>query len=488
MPLLHELSELRQRFLALCENDDLLPGPDEITSGLTTLLSHQSSPPDHDDLLLEALLQDLLPPLSALADHLQARLAPAPSSLPAGMEQFVETFRKDAEERLRALSISLMGVFGQKPNPEALTETTNHLHALRGSAAMLQLQDVADLTRQMETLLQSRRSLPPEERQWPTRTILRAFAILHEAIHEDPIAIIAEDLEEVRAALLASHSRSSPSPPPPPPASSSQPVEPPTQKEEEQPILIVDDSDTIAASVAFVLSELDVPLEIASHGEEALQLLREKPFSLVISDVDMPNMDGITLIRTIRADPTLTHLPLILLTSLDHPEERQIGLDAGATDYLIKGSIGGGELLEKVRTHLAQAPSFTPRSRQNSLKILVAEDTETVAASIAFLLSERPYEISIASDGREALKHLEKSRYDLLITDMQMPYMGGVELVSHLRANPLLSSLPVIMLTSVQDEEAIETALAAGVDRYLIKGEIAGGKLLSIVDEFLQEP
>ena len=236
--------------------------------------------------------------------------------------------------------------------------------------------------------------------------------------------------------------------------------------------------------------------------EEALRMLRERPYSLIISDIAMPRLDGIALTRMIRDDDYLSDIPVILLTSLDHPNERDAGFDAGANDYIIKGSIGGGELVHRVRELLKIAP-FVPTEavhRASRRRILVAEDTETVAASIAFVLSEGDYDIVLASNGHEALTNtlmldeencgltkLERERFDLLISDWQMPSMSGYELTRAVRVSAHIAQIPIVLLTSLDSDKVRQDAFDAGANRFLVKGEIGGGLLLEVVEELIEK-
>ena len=88
----------------------------------------------------------------------------------------------------------------------------------------------------------------------------------------------------------------------------------------EQRILVVDDVETIAASIGFVLSELDVPVDVVTDAREALRMLHERPYSLVVSDVSMPGMDGVELVNAMREDDILRDVPVVLLTQLDKPD------------------------------------------------------------------------------------------------------------------------------------------------------------------------
>ncbi|TXD41642.1 response regulator [Lujinxingia vulgaris] len=523
------IDTLRARFEALSEPESAhSEGSAKIAQGLADIIG------ELDDEGADATRLDVIVRgLSGLADFLSARQA-ASSKAPAkvkasggaaaGLEQFVEAFQQEASRRLTGLSIAMMGIFSEHGSEEALQQSTSHLHAIRGGAAMLGLKPVAEVTGTMEQVLVAMRKVEPSKRAWPTKTLLRGYALIEDAAREKGARIdemqADEIVQELRktlgelgqtrqagesksgaAVLVPAKQASGAKTSPEAGAEANEVAEIPAEIEGvaevtdvedgpapevlEQRILVVDDIPTIAASVGFLLSDLEVPIDIAENGEEALQMLQEQAYSLVISDVDMPRMDGVALTRMVRSTPGLDHIPVILLTSLDHPEQREAGLKAGAIDYLIKGSIGGGELVNRVQEILTVAPYVERQETVRKQRILVAEDTETVAASIAFVLSEGPYDIVLATDGKDALSRIKQADYDLLITDMQMPYMSGTELVRAVRGLGTFDDLPIVMLTSVQDEEEIAQAVSAGVNRYLIKGEIAGGKLLNLVEELL---
>jgi len=114
-------------------------------------------------------------------------------------------------------------------------------------------------------------------------------------------------------------------------------------------ILVADDSLTTRAAMKAVLEIAGFAVVAAADGEEALGLLRESGAQLVVSDVQMPRLDGLGLTRAVKADPRLRATPVILVTSLDAPEDRAAGLDAGADGYLVKREVERGQLLELVQ-------------------------------------------------------------------------------------------------------------------------------------------
>src|SRR5690349_20521438 len=101
-------------------------------------------------------------------------------------------------------------------------------------------------------------------------------------------------------------------------------------------ILIVEDSATQAVQLRYHLESQGYSVVVARNGREALALASEKPPSIVISDVVMPEMDGYTLCRNIKAKPALTNIPVILLTSLSSPHDVLHGLECGADNFIRK--------------------------------------------------------------------------------------------------------------------------------------------------------
>jgi two-component system chemotaxis sensor kinase CheA len=114
-------------------------------------------------------------------------------------------------------------------------------------------------------------------------------------------------------------------------------------------VLVADDSLTTRSAMKAMLEMAGYAVVAASDGEEAFALLRESGARLLVSDVQMPRLDGLALARRVKADPRLRATPVILVTSLEAPEERAAGLDAGADGYLVKREVERGKLLELVR-------------------------------------------------------------------------------------------------------------------------------------------
>ncbi len=119
-------------------------------------------------------------------------------------------------------------------------------------------------------------------------------------------------------------------------------------------VLVADDSLTTRSAMKAILEIAGYEVVPAADGEEALRLLRQARCQLVVTDVQMPRMDGLALTRQIKADPLLAKTPVVVVTSLDGPSDRAAGLEAGADGYLVKRDIERGKLLDLVRQLLPE--------------------------------------------------------------------------------------------------------------------------------------
>jgi two-component system chemotaxis sensor kinase CheA len=113
-------------------------------------------------------------------------------------------------------------------------------------------------------------------------------------------------------------------------------------------VMVVDDSIVTRMLEKSILEAAGYTVHVAADGVEAIRALQMTPVDLVVSDVNMPNMDGLVLTQQIRADTQLRHVPIILVTSLDSPDDQVRGMEAGADAYIVKSSFSQEGLLETV--------------------------------------------------------------------------------------------------------------------------------------------
>jgi len=129
------------------------------------------------------------------------------------------------------------------------------------------------------------------------------------------------------------------------------PAAPPLEEKEAErkSVLVVEDSITARTLLKNVLEATGYDVKTAVDGVDAFTQLRTSEFDIVVSDVDMPRMNGLDLTAKIRSDKKLADLPIVLVTALDSREDRERGIDVGANAYIVKSSFDQSNLLEVIR-------------------------------------------------------------------------------------------------------------------------------------------
>ena len=103
------------------------------------------------------------------------------------------------------------------------------------------------------------------------------------------------------------------------------------------------------------------------------------------------------------------------------------------------------------------------------MRILVVDDDKTTRKMLQMILKSKGYDVVTAENGMDGLQKLGLEQINLILTDMNMPYMDGIEFTKQVKSSPEYSSIPIVMLTTEADEEEKQKAYAAGVDDYLVK-------------------
>ena len=145
-------------------------------------------------------------------------------------------------------------------------------------------------------------------------------------------------------------------------------------------VLVVDDAVTTRAMERGLLELAGYQVKVAVDGLDAWTTLKSERFDLVVSDVDMPRMNGFELTQRIRADETLQDLPVVLVSALEAREDKERGIEVGANAYVVKSSFEQSNLLEIIH-RLGVRPM---------IRVLLAEDSAVTRAYLSYLLEEIP--------------------------------------------------------------------------------------------------
>jgi PAS domain S-box-containing protein len=257
-------------------------------------------------------------------------------------------------------------------------------------------------------------------------------------------------------------------------------------------ILVAEDTESVASFIAASLSAKGYRVIVARNGQEALERIPQHHPDMILTDVQMPGMHGLDLIRHVRATPLLATLPIIVLTGQDSGASREECLEAGADDFMEKPFTLQElyRVVEKQRKRTATAagenplpgtdgeppsPAARPRGGKvgsvpaEQIRILLAEDNEATITLLSDYLWARGYWVTVARNGQEALDRAREAPPAVILMDIQMPGMHGLEAIQRLRAEPILAEVPVIAVTALAMPGDRERCLAAGANEYLSK-------------------
>lgn len=237
-------------------------------------------------------------------------------------------------------------------------------------------------------------------------------------------------------------------------------------------ILIIDDSVTFRESLKEALHDANYRVVVAGSGEEGLRMAADLSPSAAIVDGQLPGIDGATVIRRIRLDAALRALPCLLLTRSEDRNAEMEALDAGANSFVRKGediAVVLARLNAMLRSAAGRITKQATTSLQAPKKVLAVDDSETYLQGVADALRVDGYEMVLARSGEEALELLAVQPVDCILLDLMMPGIGGRETCKRVKAEPNMGDIPVVMLTAVEDREAMIQGLSAGADDYIAK-------------------
>jgi DNA-binding response OmpR family regulator len=249
-------------------------------------------------------------------------------------------------------------------------------------------------------------------------------------------------------------------------------------------ILLADDSALIHKHTVPILEEAGYDVVSAHDGDEALRLCDERTPDLIITDVEMPKVDGYLVCKRIKESARAAPIPVIICSALGEAQDLERGFDAGADDYLVKPAVPD-ELVSRIRA-LISTFGLETGARE---RILVADDSPAVRHLIADSLVRQGFAVITAGDGQEALEHAlspKEGQLDMVITDYDMPKMTGFELVHALKRDPRTRDLPTMMLTARDTRRDQAQMRAAGLTSYLVK-PFSVDKCVAMVERVLAE-
>ena len=237
-------------------------------------------------------------------------------------------------------------------------------------------------------------------------------------------------------------------------------------------VLIIDDDKAIHDLLERELAAKGYHVLHAKGGREGLKIAKQTRPDLITLDIIMPDLDGWSVLKTLKDDLELRDIPVVLVTIMG---DRDMGFALGAADYITK-PLDREMLLAAVNRHAR---------RVEGAQVLVVDDDWKSRDMLRRTLAKEGWTVAEASNGREAISLLERSRPALVLLDLMMPEMDGFELLERMRREDGWRDIPVVVVTAKDLTRAEVDHLNGHVVKILQKGAYQRSELLTEVHDMV---
>ena len=267
-----------------------------------------------------------------------------------------------------------------------------------------------------------------------------------------------------------------------------------------QRLLIVEDDPDLRASLRALLARDGLSIVAVGSVDEAQQALAGAPFDCVVTDLALTDGSGDALLEQIARGHGASAPPVIVYTGRSLGREQEQRLRRYSSSIIIKGARSPERLLDEVTLFLHSVEAQLPGDQQRLLaearrrdsaldgrSVLLVEDDVRNIFALSSVLEPMGVRLEIARNGREALEVLEQRSFDLVLMDIMMPEMDGLEAMRRIRAQPRLAELPIIALTAKVMRDDRQRCFDAGANDYIAK-PIDVDKLVSLCRVWCSRP
>jgi CheY-like chemotaxis protein len=258
-------------------------------------------------------------------------------------------------------------------------------------------------------------------------------------------------------------------------------------------ILVIEDNDVAAMQIKHLLEESGFTVFTAANGTDGLNMINITLPHAIILDLMMPQINGFQVLDQIRSTPGTAQIPVLILTAKELTLEEKAHLKRNNIQQLIrKGNVDRDQLqhsIEKLlklkRKTTRPTPPSSPREKTAAGRaILVVEDNPDNRYIITSILDESGYPCITAENGEEAVSKAKESLPALILMDIQLPVLSGLEAAKQVKAEPKLADVPIIAITARAMKGDKEKILSAGCDDYISK-PVDPKTLLEVIQKWL---
>lgn len=238
-------------------------------------------------------------------------------------------------------------------------------------------------------------------------------------------------------------------------------------------ILVIEDNDIAGDQIKIALEENGFSVELAKDGEQGLKQINALLPDAIVLDLMMPKLDGFTVLERLRSQPETVKLPTLILTAKELSASDRQRLSHNNVHQLIqKGATDRDQLVKSVRRMIQSSPMENNVARplvRNKRSILIVEDNPDNRLTMSAILNDEGFHIMYAEDGKKGVDLAQSESPDLILMDIQLPVMSGIEALREIKNNGDTSDIPVMAITAKAMKGDKEELLSEGFDDYIQK-------------------
>lgn len=250
-------------------------------------------------------------------------------------------------------------------------------------------------------------------------------------------------------------------------------------------ILIVEDEPFLSEMYKTKFETLGYSVIMAENGEQGIRMMREDKPDLVLLDIVMPVLDGYSFLKRVRSDPELKDRLIVIFSNLGQEEEITKGLQLGADDYLVKSDHTPTELLRKLESVFAKGKSDRAEAAK-PIRVLLVEDTREIIEIYTERFKQENFECQVAENGAWGLKVAQTEPFDVILLDLMMPALNGLEALKTLRDTPKLKDVPIIVLSNSAEPHDVEEAQKLGATEVFLKPRVTPSQIVNRIRELVK--
>ena len=225
---------------------------------------------------------------------------------------------------------------------------------------------------------------------------------------------------------------------------------------------MVEDSEAVRKGLKKLLVPLHCEIYEADNGIQGLEMAQKAHPDLIITDLDMPEMDGIEFCQRLHKSPDSRGIPVIIVSAFDSNADIDLGFQAGAWAYVSKKDVKS-DLLKTIKDVLSKFSFHRERL------IMVVDDSRLVCRLVKEGLEKVGFQVVTAKNGKIAYELVQQRKPDLILSDLDMPVMNGFEFCDALHVRPEYAVIPFVVMSTISDRGHMKRIIRRGAASYIVK-------------------